>query len=185
MISEWGWGHQPYMQTVILLSTQFAELEHAFAWSHSWPLCSQLHCEDCYLCGTFVISSALVKSSMHLHSIFQNFVITPALKMTQFCIFHTDVHLFVLYIFSLYRGILERKRDHIDGKSHCLSMCIHTSHLELFIQPPEKNKNCVKNYFRESLSSDCTSSSRNHISLLPFTANSSKELLISFVSKPP
>ena len=53
----------------------------------------------------------------------------------------------------------------MDDKSHYLSVCIHTSHLELFIQPPEKQtkQNCVKNYFREFISSDCTSPSCYHI----------------------
>lgn len=63
-------------------------------------------------------------------------------------------------------------------ESHYLSECIHTSHLELFIQPSEKQtkQNCVKNYFRELISSDCTSPSCYHISLLQLRAELFKRI---------
>lgn len=44
----------------------------------------------------------------------------------------------LVYLYNPLHGILERQRGYTDDKSHYLSVCIHTSYLELFIQPPGK-----------------------------------------------
>lgn len=170
------------MQILILLSTQFAALNKLLLGATHGHFCSQLRCEDRCLCGTFLISSALVKPSMHLHSIFQIFVKIPVLKMTQFYILLCCASLCFTQFYNPFHGILERKRDYMDDKSHYLSVCTHTSHLEVSIQPPEKQtkQNCVKNYFREFISSDCTSPSCYHISLLQFTAKLFKRIVPVF-----
>lgn len=46
----------------------------------------------------------------------------------------------LVYFYSLMQEILERQRDYMDSKSHYLSTCIPTSHLELLIQSPEKKQ---------------------------------------------
>lgn len=56
----------------------------------------------------------------------------------------------LVYLYNLLHGILERQRDYMDDKSHYLSVCIHTSYLELFIQPPEKKKKRVWELFQRT-----------------------------------
>ena len=81
------------------------------------------------------------------------------------------------YYYNSFHEVLEEE-DFMHEKSHYFSVCIHTSHLELFIQPSGKQtkQNYVKNYFRELISSDCTSPSCYHISLLQLRAELFKRI---------
>ena len=100
------------------------------------------------------------------------------LKITQFYILLCCTSICFTYFYNPFHEVLERNRDFMHDESHYLSECIHTSHLELFIQPSEKQtkQNCVKNYFRELISSDCTSPSCYHISLLQLRAELFKRI---------
>lgn len=147
--SERGWGHQPCMQIVISLSTQSAAPETP-ACSYSWSLCSQLPREIQCLCAAFV--TFILSSRNGQNTCPENDLV---LYFSHCCASNC-----LVYFYSLLHGILERQRDYMDSKSHYLSTCIHTSHLELFIQPPENkqtNNTYLKNYFREFISSDYTS----------------------------
>lgn len=146
------------------------------AWSHSRPLFAHSCTGKAQSsCGTFVISSAVVRPPVHLTSIFQKSVKTPALKITQFYVFHTVLHLLVLYIFTIVSMGSWRGREIEWIAKAIVFQCVYSPLIWNFSYNLQKKKNCLKNYFREFTSSDCTSCGY-HISLLQFTAKPFKKL---------
>lgn len=94
-----------------------------------------------YICDLFCCGETTSAPDFYLPEICQN---TCPENYIVLCFSHCSASACFVYFHNRFHGIVERKRNWVDSKSHCLSMCILTSHLEFFIQSPEKKKTAWK-----------------------------------------